>query len=156
MTYVGAGRTGGYGLLELMIAMIVAALLTALAVPAYTDAVERARIERAISEIGGISDQIERFRHENNNQYPGTLAALPIEIPMDPWGNEYRYLKFHTSSSANLLFRNYGKLNPLNSDFDLYSVGIDGESAGPLSAKKSRDDIVRANNGAFIGLGEDY
>ena len=44
----------------------------------------------------------------------------------------------------------------MNSDFDLYSVGNDGDSESPLSAKASRDDIVRANNGAFIGLGEDY
>ncbi|MDH4073829.1 MAG: prepilin-type cleavage/methylation domain-containing protein, partial [Gammaproteobacteria bacterium] len=52
--------------------------------------------------------------------------------------------------------RKDGSLNPLNTDFDLYSAGADGESAGPLSATKSRDDIVRANNGAFIGLGENY
>lgn len=52
--------------------------------------------------------------------------------------------------------RKDGKLNPLNTDFDLYSNGRDGDSKGPLSAKASRDDIVRANNGAFIGLGEDY
>jgi len=38
----------------------------------------------------------------------------------------------------------------------LYSRGKDGDSSGPLSAKASRDDIVRANNGGFIGLGEDY
>ena len=52
--------------------------------------------------------------------------------------------------------RKDGKLNPLNSDFDLFSLGKDGDSSGPLSAKASRDDIVRANDGAFIGLGEDY
>jgi len=47
------------------------------------------------------------------------------------------------------------KLNPLNTDFDLYSMGSDGDSKGPLSAKASRDDIVRANNGDFIGRSED-
>jgi general secretion pathway protein G len=52
--------------------------------------------------------------------------------------------------------RKDGKLNPLNTDYDLYSVGADGLSAGPLTAMQSRDDIVRANNGAFVGLGEDY
>jgi general secretion pathway protein G len=35
-------------------------------------------------------------------------------------------------------------------------MGEDGDSKRPLSVKTSRDDIVRANNGAFIGLGEDY
>lgn len=156
MTHVRAGRSGGYGLLELIIAMIVTALLTALAVPAYIDALARQRIDRAISDIGDISAQIDKFRHKNNNQYPATLADLSVDIPLDPWSNEYRYLTIRTAGSANLLFRNYGKLNTLNSDFDLYSVGIDGESAGPLSADISRDDIVRANNGAFIGLAENY
>jgi hypothetical protein len=33
----------------------------------------------------------------------------------------------------------------------LYSMGPDGRSSLPLAAKHSRDDIVRANDGAFIG-----
>jgi general secretion pathway protein G len=44
----------------------------------------------------------------------------------------------------------------LNSDYDLYSMGEDGESVPPLTAKQSRDDIIRANNGGFIGLAADY
>jgi general secretion pathway protein G len=45
---------------------------------------------------------------------------------------------------------------PINSDFDLYSMGEDGKSSPPLTAKSSRDDIVRANNGAYYGYGRDY
>ena len=40
---------------------------------------------------------------------------------------------------------------PVNSDFDLYSMGPDGDSRAPFTAKASRDDIVRASNGGFIG-----
>jgi len=47
-------------------------------------------------------------------------------------------------------------LVPLNSDYDLYSMGKDGKSVSPLTAKASRDDIVRANNGAFVGLASEY
>ena len=43
-------------------------------------------------------------------------------------------------------------LVPINSDFDLYSMGKDGKSQMPLTAKDSRDDIIRANDGAYIGL----
>jgi general secretion pathway protein G len=68
----------------------------------------------------------------------------------------YYYLNIAAAGPGKGAFRKDGKLNPLNSDFDLYSAGADGVSMGPLSAKASRDDIVRANNGAFIGLGEDY
>jgi general secretion pathway protein G len=52
--------------------------------------------------------------------------------------------------------RKDGRLNPLNTDFDLFSTGKDGDTTGPLNARASRDDVVRANNGAFIGLGENY
>jgi len=45
---------------------------------------------------------------------------------------------------------------PINSDYDLYSKGPDGLSLKPLTAAPSRDDIVRANNGSFIGIAADY
>jgi general secretion pathway protein G len=47
-------------------------------------------------------------------------------------------------------------LHPLNTDFDLYSLGADGRSVAPLTAKQSHDDIIRANNGGYYGYGEDY
>ena len=47
-------------------------------------------------------------------------------------------------------------LVPINSDFDLFSTGRDGQSMGPLTAPSSQDDIVRASDGAFVGLGRDY
>ena len=79
-----------------------------------------------------------------------------MDVPFDPWGAPYQYLNILAAGPGKGAFRKDGKLNPLNSDFDLFSVGADRESMGPLSAAKSRNDIVRANNGAFIGLGEDY
>jgi general secretion pathway protein G len=45
---------------------------------------------------------------------------------------------------------------PINSDYDLYSVGKDGVSSGPLTAGPSRDDVIRANDGGFFGLARDY
>ena len=47
-------------------------------------------------------------------------------------------------------------LVPLNSTYDLYSMGKDGQSQPPLTAKASRDDIIRANDGSFYGIAEDY
>jgi general secretion pathway protein G len=45
---------------------------------------------------------------------------------------------------------------PINTDFDLYSMGRDGQSLAPLAAPTSRDDVVRAANGAFIGLASKF
>lgn len=47
-------------------------------------------------------------------------------------------------------------LVPINSDYDLYSMGPDGKSQAPLTANASRDDIIRANNGAFYGKASNY
>ena len=156
MTNLCAPKCQGMGLIDLMLALIIASLLMAVAVPAYDQFVDRARVARAVGDIGSISIAIERFSVKNNNQLPYFLNELLMQIPNDPWGAPYQYLNIEAAGPGKGGFRKDGKLNPLNSDFDLYSVGADGESAGPLSAKSSRDDIVRANNGAFIGLGEDY
>jgi len=47
-------------------------------------------------------------------------------------------------------------LVPINSDFDLYSMGKDGQSVGPLTAQKSHDDIIRANDGGYYGLASNF
>ena len=46
-------------------------------------------------------------------------------------------------------------LVPINSTFDLYSQGKDGNSVPPLSGPGA-DDIVRGNDGGFIGLGSRF
>lgn len=45
---------------------------------------------------------------------------------------------------------------PLNTDFDLYSMGKDRSSTDSLSTPNSHDDILRANDGAFVGLASDF
>jgi general secretion pathway protein G len=47
-------------------------------------------------------------------------------------------------------------LVPINSTYDLYSMGADGKSVLPLTAKHSHDDIIRANDGTYIGVAELY
>ena len=149
-------RSRGFGLLELMITLVVATMLVSVALPAYDMYTRRAKVAKAIGDMGVISVAIERFRLSNNDRIPMTLAELPIPIPLDPWQRPYAYLNIPSVGADKSALRKDGKLNPLNTDFDLYSRGADGNSAGPLSAMASRDDIVRANNGAYVGLGEDY
>ncbi len=146
----------GFGLLELMIVLVVAGLLTTLAIPAYNGVMHRARVERAIGDIGTIHVKIEEYRIKNSHQLPASLDDLSFDVGLDPWDQPYEYLNIQTAGPGSGGLRKDGKLNPLNTDYDLYSIGEDGSSAGPLSAASSRDDIVRANNGAYIGLGEDY
>lgn len=149
-------KLDGFGLLELMVTLVIVTLLASLAIPAYNGYTKRARVAAAIGDVGTIGLEVERFRLKNGDRIPLTLDELSIDIPLDPWGRPYEFLNIPAAGPGKGGLRKDGKLNPLNTDFDLYSVGKDGDSKGPLSAKASRDDVVRANNGAYIGLGEDY
>lgn len=156
VTFMSKGKSKGFGLLELMVVLVVASLLVSLAVPGYSAFTERAKVSRAIGDIGSLGLAIEQFRLRNDDRIPLSLAELGLDIPLDPWDRPYEFLNIGAAGPGNGNFRKDGQLNPLNTDFDLYSRGKDGDSKGPLNAKASRDDIVRANNGAYIGLGEDY
>lgn len=149
-------RLKGFGLLELMVVLVVAVLLVTLAIPSYEMFTRRAKVTGAIGDIAELSLAIESFRLRNNDRIPMTLEEMGVVVPLDPWGRPYAFLNIRAADPGVGGLRKDGQLNPLNTDFDLYSLGKDGASAGPLSAKASRDDVVRANNGAFIGLGEDY
>ncbi len=149
-------RSQGFGLLDLMVTLVIASMLVSLAIPAYDMFIGRAKVARAIGDIGRMSIAIEQFRLHNQDQIPNSLDQLNMDVPLDPWDRSYDFLNIVAAGPGLGGLRKDGKLNPLNTDFDLYSRGKDGDSKGPLSAKASRDDIVRASNGAFIGLGEDY
>ena len=45
---------------------------------------------------------------------------------------------------------------PINSSYDLYSMGKDGKTTAALTASASADDIIRANDGAFIGRASEF
>ena len=38
----------------------------------------------------------------------------------------------------------------------LYSDGQDGQSSAPITASKSQDDIIRASDGAYVGLASQF
>jgi general secretion pathway protein G len=142
--------------MELMIVLVIAGLLSTLAIPTYSRYVQRAKVTAAIGDIAEFELAIEQFRLRNSDRIPLTLEEIGIDVPLDPWGRPYEFLNIRVAGPGNSKLRKDGKLNPLNSDFDLYSKGADGDSKSPLSAPASRDDVIRASNGAFIGLGVDY
>jgi general secretion pathway protein G len=148
-------KSNGFGLLELMVTLVIASLLVSLAIPAYDRYAQRARVARAISDIAAIALEIEKFRLANDVPPPVSLSELPLPMPLDPWQRPYQFLRIAGTGGVGG-YRKDGNLNPLNTDFDLFSLGADGASSGPLNAAASRDDVIRANNGAFIGRAEDY
>ena len=139
-------------LLELVAALAIVMMLATIAVPAYNSYVTRARVGRAVGDIGTISLQLYRWQLSTRS-FPLTLAEAGIDAT-DPWGRPYRYLRVAGANVSAL--RKDRNLVPINTDFDLYSVGPDGGTSAPLTAAASQDDVVRANNGSFIGSAKDY
>ncbi|MFT4515754.1 MAG: general secretion pathway protein G [Planctomycetota bacterium] len=45
---------------------------------------------------------------------------------------------------------------PLNTDYDLFSLGPDHQTAASLGESVGMDDVIRANNGGFFGLASNY
>ena len=145
----------GFTLIELKATIAIVALLATVALPGYQAYVQRANNSQAIADIMTLGGRIEIFRLKNQGRLPDTLDQIDREIPLDPWGHPYEYLLIDGKTGKGGI-RKDKNLNPLNTDFDLYSKGPDGASADPLTAKASRDDILRANNGAFVGAAADY
>jgi general secretion pathway protein G len=127
-------------------------LIGSFAIPAFNGYVERSRVARAVSDIGTLSLQLYRWQRKTN-RLPVNLAEAGLAGD-DPWGRPYVYVRAASVSPTQL--RKDGDLEPLNDDFDLYSLGPDGVSALALPAPSSRDDVVRAANGAYIGLAVNY
>ncbi len=147
-------RHRGFSLLELMLATGALATLVALGASGFSSYYDRAKDSAAEGDITRIEAAIELYRTANN-QLPNSLADINMDTVTDPWGRPYQYLNF-TGLKGKGPMRKDRNLVPINSDYDLYSVGKDGASVPPLTAPVSQDDIVRANNGGFIGLASDY
>ena len=150
------GRTppAGLTLIELLIVVAIIATLTTIAVPLYRGMTEGALRAKAIADITILDAEIGMFEF-TNSRLPVDLAEMNRAGLMDPWGNPYEYLNF-ADAGKKAKQRKDHSLHPLNSTYDLYSKGKDGDSKAPLTAQASRDDIIRANDGAFIGLASDY
>jgi general secretion pathway protein G len=146
----------GLTLAELMIVLAIIATIAAIAVPIISDFTERVRIARAIADIKVIESEIAVFEGQNG-RLPANLAEINRGATRDAWGRPYEYLNFAaTAPKDKSKIRKDLSLVPLNSTYDLYSKGADGESAPPLTAKASLDDIIRANDGGYVGLAASY
>jgi general secretion pathway protein G len=141
-----------------MVALTVVGLLAAIAVPTYAAVIARQKIGVAARELQDIAMIIERYR-TLHFEIPETLAELGMDADLleDPWGREYQFLNFNSPAPGiNGRIRKDHNLHPLNTEFDLYSFGKDGQSRAPLTARPSRDDVIWARDGGFVGLAEDF
>ena len=144
----------GFTVVELLIVLAIVLTIASMAIPNLLAAIDMARVARAVSEIHTLEDAITDYL-VINGQFPDTLADVGYGGYLDPWGNPYEYLN-HATMKGNGKARKDRFLVPLNSDYDLYSVGKDGLSVSPITAKASQDDIIRGSDGSYDGLASQF
>lgn len=169
----------GFTILELLIVLALIGTLAAIGVPFYGRAIASARVTRAVSQIHSIA-RAAKMHELTHGCLPSTLDDMDSGHIVDPWGAAYQYGvvafpgggggrdgngrggaadRCGACQGACLKvgdLRKDRRLVPINSDFDLYSMGPDRLSAGPLGARQSEDDVIRAGDGAYVGVARDY
>ena len=136
-----------------MLIVVLIGVLAVVAMPFYRGYKERIRIAQATTDIQVMSSVATNYWNDNH-AYPSTLADFGQAGKLDPWGNAYVYYNIDANGKGGA--RKDHALNPLNTDFDLYSMGADGQTQPQITQKDSLDDVIRASNGAYIGLASGF
>jgi len=143
----------GFTLLETVITVFLIAVLAAIALPAYSKYSDRAKSLQVTSDLGAMQAQIEVYAREMR-VYPATLAAAGLGGTIDPWGNAYVYYNVEANGRGHA--RKDRALNPINTDYDLYSMGPNGVTKPQITHSDSVDDIIRASNGSYLGVASGF
>jgi general secretion pathway protein G len=157
----------GFTLIELLAALVIASILTTISVAFFGTATPncddpdarqsplmRAKIAQVTGDIGEIHVAASRFEL-SHGRYPASLAEIGKDQLLDPWGNPYQYLVVFGNENNGHVRKDHN-LHPVNSGYDIYSMGPDGVSASPFTSTPGKDDIVVANDGDYIGLACQY
>ena len=136
-----------------MLVVALIAILAAVALPSYKSHVAKARSRLAAQEIAAISAVIVNYSRDAR-AYPTSLADIGMAGKTDPWGRPYVYYNVEAGGRGHA--RKDHALNPINTDFDLYSMGVDGLTKPQITQKDSLDDVIRAGSGSFVGLASEF
>lgn len=140
--------SAGFTLVEMVVVTGIIGILATLSIPAYNTFIDRAKNARAKSEVRLLETEINAYRFDTNS-LPANLAAINRADMLDPWGHGYVY-NFPPVPRVR-----FGK--DLNNDYDLCSMGKDGLTpADGLITGTGADDLVRGNNGIFVGSGQEF
>ena len=125
----------GFTLIELMVVIVILGILAGLIIPRFLGRPDEARQAKARIQIQSLETALKLYKLDNGN-YPTTEQSLKAlveaptvgqlarnwreggylekgKVPKDPWGNDYVYLSPGT-----------------HGDYDLLSLGADGEQGG--------------------------
>ena len=147
----------GFTLISLMIALAVAGILWLIGAAMFNKQpidcknpdvrlgyVNRAKLTNVRGVLGGVHLTLERH-YLQHGSYPATM-----DVGIDPWGRPFVFSYPASTGKARKDHENHD----VNTGGypDVYSLGPDGITASPFTSVAGGDDIVIANNGAYIGV----
>lgn len=149
----------GFTLIELLITVVILAILLVFATSLVFGGIDcknqkmgwimRAKVGAAIGDIGSTKLDLDMYEL-NHDSLPDSTELLAL-LGVDRFGNPYQFLD-HSTVNGEGPKRKYKSLVPVNSQYDLYSMGPDGKTATPMTSQPGEDDIILANDGGYIGV----
>jgi len=139
------GGAAGFTFIEIMVVVAILAILAALVVPRIMGRTDDAKRTAAKVQIRNIEGALQLYKLDNG-VYPSTEQGLKAlvekptvgvipkkwklggylpKLPVDSWGNPYKYLSPGQSSG-----QSPGQNPSQRSDYEVISLGTDGEVGG--------------------------
>lgn len=139
-------NTRGFTLVELIVVVGILGILALMALQTFNRYVVTVRINRTIADLRTLDKAILAY-YIDKNTFPATLQEAGMGGQLDAWTRQYEYQLLGGGAPA--LEDSLGL--PLNELYDLYSKGIDGVTSISAADASSADDIVRSNDGQYVG-----
>ena len=143
-------KAQGFTFIELVAVLFIISVLAGLGFLIYRNYLHQAYNAVAFGDIRRLEKEIFNYGVDKSVLIPPDLAAINFDGLLDPWGNPYVYqpdLTINPRTKAG---------TPINTLYDLYSMGKDGQTAPALENPLSQDDIVSAGDGQYVGLVEGF
>ena len=144
----------GFSLIEVLIVLGILSILSTLAIPKLFSALYAVKLARAVADINALNKDITQYNLQKG-AYPATLADIGRSTMNDPWGNPYQYLNLSAAGAAGQeRIDRFGVR--INTNYDVYSLGLDAQSAPDLTSGLSQDDVIFAADSGYYGLASEF